>query len=87
MWFREKQDRETGEANEVWADKQFTSVGNLAPNTLGTVWETVRQVSWLYHWELMKLEDLPTNSHLLLIEGHFMGMNFLVHLALCCQVG
>ena len=25
----------------------------------------------------MKLEDLPINSHVLLIEGHFVGMNFL----------
>lgn len=87
MWFQGKQDKEAGEANEGWVDEQVTSVDNLVPNPLGTIWETIKHTSWLYHWELMELEDLSTNSQPLLIEGHFKDMNFLVHLALCFQVG
>lgn len=51
---------------EVWADKQFTSVGNLAPNTLGpreTPWET-DFMGLKLAWELdVKLKIYPPTAY------------------------
>lgn len=68
-----KWDREAREANEECVDEQPTSVGNWGPISLGPIWETVKCITQLYHWEFMKLADLSHHLSFFVDWGSFQG--------------